>query len=65
MNYQAMARALAVLFSLVWIVLVLMAFSVVGLSIRMLMNMSFLVSLLGALIIPIAVVWGLFIYFNK
>lgn len=65
MNYQAMARALAVLFSLVWIVLVLMAFSVVGLSIRMLMNMSFLVSLLSALIIPIAVVWGLFIYFNK
>jgi hypothetical protein len=45
--------------------LVLMAFSVVGLSIRMLMNMSFLVSLLSALIIPIAVVWGLFIYFNK
>jgi len=65
MNYGAVAKALAIFFSLIWIVLVLMAFSVVGLSARMLMNLSFLISLLAAMIIPIAVVWGLYIYFNK
>jgi len=65
MNYETAAKAIIALFSLVWIVAVLKAFFVVGFSVRMLMNSSFLLMLLAALLIPIAAVWALFIFFNK
>lgn len=65
MNYEMIAKAFVVLFSLCWVVAILKTFFIAGFSIRILLNPSFLILLLAALIIPIAVVWAVFIYLNK
>ena len=64
-NYQLAAQILILIFSVVWAIAVLQSFFVAGFSIRMLQNLSFLLIMLGTLIIPIAAVWGLYFYFNK
>jgi len=65
LNYEMIAKTIIAVFSLLWIVAVLRAIFVVGFSLRMLQNPSFSLLLLCALVIPIAVVWGLYFYFNK
>lgn len=65
LNYQLIAQVMIAIFSVAWIAVVLQAFFVVGFSPMMLQNPSFVIVLLGTLLVPIAAVWGLYFYFNK